>query len=103
MVSVLSASLSEFAETQLKQAQDVYQVKQIQRHLNAFSTAHLGKEKVNELFIASLNADIISYEVNNFFFFTVTYRKTTYLVHSTKVHNIIVVHVPYSQVTMGFY
>ena len=68
MVSVLSASLSEFAETQLKQAQDVYQVKQIQRHLNAFSTAHLGKEKVNELFIDSLNADIISYEVNNFFF-----------------------------------
>ena len=63
MVSVLSASLSEFAEMQIKQAQDVYQAKQIQRHLNAFSTAHLGKEKVNELFIASLNADIITYEV----------------------------------------
>ena len=77
MVSVLSASLSEFAEMQLKQAQDVYQVKQIQRHLNAFSTAHLGKERVNVLFIDSLNADIISYEVSKFFFFTVNYRKTS--------------------------
>lgn len=64
MVNVMTASLTEFAESQLKQAYDIYQVKQLQKHLNAFVMSHLNKEKVNGLFLASLNADIISFEVS---------------------------------------
>ena len=64
MVNMMTASLNEFVEDQLKQAYDLYQVKQIQKHLNSFVASHLNKEKVNGIFLQSLNADIISFEVS---------------------------------------
>jgi len=58
------ASLNKFVEDQLKQAYDLNQVKQIKEHLNSFVVSHLNKEKVNGIFLQSLNETIISDEVS---------------------------------------
>ena len=60
---MMMVSLSEFAESQLKKAYEVNQVKQVQQDLNSFIASILNMDKLNPIFISSLNAEIISIEV----------------------------------------
>ena len=64
MVNMTIASLNKFVEDQLRQAYDLNKVKQIQEHLNSFVASHLNEEKVNGIFLHSLNETIISFEVS---------------------------------------